>query len=275
MPTHPLNRPHRVDSSTAQFLFGLYSYLFAANVSLRIKQRTFETAAESRDMWRVVSISRAALECIALNKTAKGLQRGHILSRNDRALHMFKRDQPLTQAELLGYFFEHDTVALITKAENSRDGTAHWSPLLAVPEGIFTAGSFFSIYVRKSKDLPWVVQELRSPPSTAYTTSEPDKSNGDFKKLHRIELWAHRPTQVNHKIIRAFLDLEKNGDVHLPELREHCKREHDIVKFDDNYAGMKTDEGHSHGKVFYDDGDVVKMFSIVRRKVDQHFQGGV
>ena len=53
------------------------------------------------------------------------------------------------------YFFEHDTVALVTKAENAKDGVAHWSPLHPVPEGLFTAGSF-SIYVRKGKEIPWV-----------------------------------------------------------------------------------------------------------------------
>jgi len=59
----------------------------------------------------------------------------------------------------LEYFFEHDTVALVTKAENSKEGTSHWSPLLPVPEGLFTAGSF-SIYVRKRKELKWVEEEI-------------------------------------------------------------------------------------------------------------------
>lgn len=161
MPTHPHNRPHRVDSSTAEFLYMLYGLLFVAKVDLRIKQRTFETAADSKNSWRVVSVSEAALEHIRKAGEAKGLQRGHILSRISRAQHLFNRDTPLTQAELLEYFFEHDTVALVTKAENSKDGVTHWSQLHAVPEGLFTAGSF-SIYVRKGKEIPWV-QSLGSP----------------------------------------------------------------------------------------------------------------
>ena len=78
-----------------------------------------------------------------------------MLPRVSRAQHLFNRDIPITEAELLEYFFEHDTVAMVTKAENSKEGVSHWSPLYAVPEGLFTAGSF-SIYVRKSKEIPWV-----------------------------------------------------------------------------------------------------------------------
>ena len=155
MPTHPHNRPHQVDAVTGEFLFTLYKLLFDAKVDPRIKQRTFETAADSKNSWRVVSISQAAIDHIKNAGEAKGLQRGHMLPRARRALHLFCRDAPLTKAEMLDYFFEHDTVAMVTKAENSKDGVAHWSPLRAVPEGLFTAGSF-SIYVRKGKEIPWI-----------------------------------------------------------------------------------------------------------------------
>jgi hypothetical protein len=164
MPVHPHNRPHCVDSDTADFLFTLYKLLFEANVSPRIKQRTFETAADSKNSWRVVSVSEAALEHIRNIGNAKGLQRGHLLSRVSRARHLFNRDIPLTQTELLEYFFEHDTVALVTKSENAKNGVLHWSPLQSVPEGLFTAGSF-SIYVRKGKELQWVMS--LAPPSAA------------------------------------------------------------------------------------------------------------
>ena len=157
MINHPDNRPHTVDAETGKFLFTLYTFLFNAAVDLRIKQRTFETAADSKHSWRVVSISEAALNHIAQQRSAKGLQRGHILSRSARAEYLFKREAPLILPELLDYFFTNDTVALVTKAENSKEGTAHWSRLLAVPEGHFNAGSF-AIYVRKGRELKWVEQ---------------------------------------------------------------------------------------------------------------------
>lgn len=155
MPTHPHNRPHRVDAPTGEFLFTLYELLFEADVDLRIKQRTFETAADSKNSWRVVSISQDALNHITKTGETKGLQRGHMLPRASRARHLFNRATLITKTELLEYFFEHDTVAMVTKAENTKDGVEHWSTLHAVPEGLFTAGSF-SIYVRKGKEIPWV-----------------------------------------------------------------------------------------------------------------------
>lgn len=152
---HPANRPHSVDKATSDFLYCLYNLLFTAeSLSLRTKQRTFETAADSKNSWRVVSISAAALEQLIKTGTAKGLRRGHVLTRKSRAEYLFNRKSPLKAKALLAYFFEHDTVALVTKAENSRDGTQHWSKLHPVPEELFTAGSF-SIYVRK-KELEWV-----------------------------------------------------------------------------------------------------------------------
>lgn len=157
MTKHPKNRPYSVDAETGDFLFTLYKLLFAAKVDPRIKQRTFKTAADSKNSWRVVSISQDALNHISENRNTKGLQRGHILPRSVRAEHLFRRASPLTRDELLSYFFEHDTVALVTKRENNKDGTSHWSQLYEVPADLFTAGSF-SIYARKGKELVWVDQ---------------------------------------------------------------------------------------------------------------------
>jgi len=156
---HPQNRPHRVDQTTGDFLFQIYTLLFEAkHLSLRTKQRTFETAADSNNTWRVVSISQDALDHINNEKTAKGLRRAHILSRSDRAKYLFGREEPLSKNKLLEYFFEHDTVALVTATENGKPGSGHWTRLYAVPEGILTTGSF-SIYARKL-DIKWVMGVL-------------------------------------------------------------------------------------------------------------------
>jgi hypothetical protein len=150
---HPLNRPHKVDEATGEFLFSIYKLLCASNVEPRIKQPTFETAAESKNQWRVVSISTDALRHIHEFRNAVGLRRGHILSRFSRSQHLFQHP-PLDKKTMLQYFFEHDTVALVTKLENNVNGVAHWSKLHAVPEGLFTSGSF-SINVRNI-ELTWV-----------------------------------------------------------------------------------------------------------------------
>lgn len=95
--------------------------------------------------------------------------------------------------------------------------------------------------------------------------------NGEFPKLGRVELWAGRPLQDNHRIIRAFLDLEQSGDVYLTVFREYCERELGMSGFAGKYASLKTDAGNSYGRVFFDDGDVVRMWPIVRAEVDRYF----
>ncbi len=98
-----------------------------------------------------------------------------------------------------------------------------------------------------------------------------EEADSEFKKLGRVELWAVRPRQSNHQIIRAFLELEHGGGVYLSALREYCERELDMSGFKGKYAAMKTDAGNSYGKVFFDDGDVVRMWPPVRREVERYF----
>ena len=93
-----------------------------------------------------------------------------------------------------------------------------------------------------------------------------------FPKLYKIKGWANNPDQLNHQIIRAFLHLERKGDVELSRLREYCKQKIGMTTFDSNYASMKTDSGHSHGKVFFEEGAMVRMWPPVRKKIDLHFK---
>lgn len=97
------------------------------------------------------------------------------------------------------------------------------------------------------------------------------RSDGEFQKLARIELWAGKPQQDNHRIIRAFLDLAQTGEVYISVLREYCERELGMTGFDGKYASLKTDAGNSYGKVFLDDGDVVSMWPVVKAEVDRYF----
>jgi hypothetical protein len=95
--------------------------------------------------------------------------------------------------------------------------------------------------------------------------------DGDFPKLSRIRLWGRKPQQINHRIVRAFLQLERNGEVEYSNLRRHCTETLQILDFDGHYASMKTDAGNSHGKVFFNEGAKVKMWDRVRKEVDLHF----
>lgn len=99
----------------------------------------------------------------------------------------------------------------------------------------------------------------------------PTSIDSDFPKLSRIKRWAVHPHRINHKIVRAFLDLERNGEVERSNLRRYCTDILLVSDFDVNFASMKTDAAHSHGKVFFEEGSKVKMWNRVRKEVDAHF----
>lgn len=89
------------------------------------------------------------------------------------------------------------------------------------------------------------------------------------KALQRIPLWASRPNQYNHKIIRAyFLAEERTGQASLSAMEGLCSNPEDptcyVPTFRSNYASMKLDSGNAHGKVFEDDGDRVWLWEEVR-----------
>jgi hypothetical protein len=48
--------------------------------------------------------------------------------------------------------------------------------------------------------------------------------DGNYAKANRkIPLWAHKPTQNNHRIIKAFFEIEEEkGSVTVEELAERC-----------------------------------------------------
>ena len=95
-----------------------------------------------------------------------------------------------------------------------------------------------------------------------------------FEKLSRIKLWADRPHQINSKIVRAYLELEKKYErVTLSHLRKYCADQFGIDEtFYGHFASMKTDRGNSHGAVFYESGQVVKIWDTVYKEIQIHFR---
>ena len=76
------------------------------------------------------------------------------------------------------------------------------------------------------------------------------------KAINRIPRWARKPQQYNHKILRAFFELQRElGNVTLEALRGRCSDplghpDTYVPHFDNNFTQMKFDNGNSHGKVF-------------------------
>lgn len=79
------------------------------------------------------------------------------------------------------------------------------------------------------------------------------------KAARKIPKWGRDPSQYNHRIIKAFLACEQEGNARLEDMRELCSdsnnQEFYVPTFMNNYRSMRTDAGHSHGKVFEDSAD--------------------
>jgi hypothetical protein len=95
-------------------------------------------------------------------------------------------------------------------------------------------------------------------------------SNKDFygKAIQRIPMWALKPEQYNHKIIRAYFKaVEINGYATIDMMERLCSDKNNpemyVTTFKNNYSQMKLDGPKSHGKVFEDDGDKVWIWSEV------------
>ena len=89
------------------------------------------------------------------------------------------------------------------------------------------------------------------------------------KAIHRIPRWARNPQQNNHKILKAFLELQQEiGKVSIDALRKRCSDptghpDTYVPHFDNNYAQMKFDNGNSHGKVFEETNGFVTIWDHI------------
>lgn len=96
-----------------------------------------------------------------------------------------------------------------------------------------------------------------------------DESNDYYgKAIQRIPVWALKPTQYNHKIIRAYFEaVDIAGQATITMMEHLCsdkeRPELYVPTFKNNYSQMKLDGPKSHGKVFEDDGENVWIWSEV------------
>lgn len=109
----------------------------------------------------------------------------------------------------------------------------------------------------------------RKPPQ-----EEPDSPFDEWKRewgkaINRIPRWAKNPQQYNHKILRAFFELQQElGRVTVDALRNRCSDPSGHPKtyvphFDNNFAQMKFDNGNSHGKVFEENNGIITLWDRI------------
>lgn len=121
--------------------------------------------------------------------------------------------------------------------------------------------------------LSWYIAQAFGNVSKEYTPRETrvsDSADKDFygKAIQRIPMWALKPSQYNHKIIKAYFMAEHiAGEATLLMMERLCsdKERPDLYfpTFKNNYSQMKLDGPKSHGKVFEDDGDRVWIWDEV------------
>lgn len=91
------------------------------------------------------------------------------------------------------------------------------------------------------------------------------------KAKNKIPKWAIKTEQINHKIVRAYFQLEEIGiPVTYENLQRRCTNREQypdvyISTFNSNFAQMKSDNGNSHGKVFeVDEKGVITVWETVK-----------
>jgi hypothetical protein len=118
--------------------------------------------------------------------------------------------------------------------------------------------------------LRWYIANTFEQASHDYKPNKKAVEPKDYygKAALRIPAWAMKPTQYNHKIIRAYFQAQDiAGSVTLSLLEGLCSdRDHAdlyVPTFRNNYSQMKIDGPKSHGKVFEDDGENVWIWQEI------------
>ena len=93
--------------------------------------------------WKIVAVTRnAASALIQSGFDMKLVRRAHKMKRVDRYAAMIE----LPREHQYDFFMEQDQVTLTTREENQRNGTAHWSEVLPLPDSIGHIGGSFRAY---------------------------------------------------------------------------------------------------------------------------------
>lgn len=102
------------------------------------------------------------------------------------------------------------------------------------------------------------------------------RNTSEFEKLHKIEIWAKKTHQSNHKIIRTYLTLSPNNNgvsinSFIGELQNRQISEGNKEKIKGHLSSMKTDSGKSHGKCFYEENGKLFLYNVVYKEVTKWF----
>lgn len=139
-----------------------------------------------------------------------------------------------------------------------------------IPENIKT--KFTEMYRQKNKTDEEIAIALKIYPSLVKQLKDEllniNKKDYFYKKaLKKIPMWAQKPYQDNHKIIRAFFKAYHRFDEPPTKdmIRELCDTDSTcyVDNFQATYSSLKADGPTTNGKVFIDDGIYVQIWEEV------------
>jgi hypothetical protein len=100
-------------------------------------------------------------------------------------------------------------------------------------------------------------------------TSSGEVNHEANKVRRRLRLWAGRQSQINAKILNAFLKLQRSGKTNITE--QDIKNElPDEESFYSNFVQMKIVADRNHGKVFDQHGNKVTIWGPISADVREY-----
>ncbi|MGX5203443.1 hypothetical protein [Aliikangiella sp. IMCC44632] len=114
----------------------------------------------------------------------------------------------------------------------------------------------------------YLVSDMESKMNSIENEQSIAKEKFEVEKVdRRLSLWAKRSSQVNTRILKAYLRLKRAGQRVISE--EDLKREVNDPKFDSNFAQMKIIADKNHGKIFEQYGAKVTIWPPVQELVNK------
>lgn len=121
--------------------------------------------------WPVVGITKNALAQLKANdwETRREVVRGHMMSRQERGRRLFSDEDRVPYDEAFNFYCKNDeTILVLAKGENGKQGIEHWSEVITLPRSLFGWRTGMAVYLRR--DRKQYLQKLAAENSSGEST---------------------------------------------------------------------------------------------------------
>ncbi len=96
------------------------------------------------------------------------------------------------------------------------------------------------------------------------------KKNAEVRKVRsRLESWIRKPEQCNSRILNAFLELRREGNLSVTE-NDLQNKIGPNTWFKTNFAQMRNFAERNHGKIFHKEGSIITIWEPVLDLVNNY-----